>query len=832
MIFFVIILEKEVFMERYLPKEIEVKWQKIWEEKGVWKADICEDKEKFYILEMFPYPSGDIHMGHVRNYTIGDVISRYLRMQGYNVLHPMGWDAFGMPAENAAIAKKTHPAVWTYKNIEKMRSQLKRLGFSYDWDREITTCKPDYYRWSQWFFLKMYEMGLAYKEESFVNWCPFCETVLANEQVIDGKCWRCGESVVYRELPQWFLRITAYAEELLKDMEELYGLWPDRVLAMQRNWIGKSIGTEVIFPVEGDDISIKVFTTRPDTLFGATFVCLAPEHPLVRKISRAKKLEEFLKKVRSLSWEKRSLEKEGLFLERFATNPVNGESIPIYVANFVLMEYGTGAIMCVPAHDQRDFEFAKKYNLPIRVVIQPNGERISSETMERAYEGEGILTNSGEFDGMDSERAKEKISEFLEGKGLGKRTVKYKLRDWGISRQRYWGTPIPIIYCENCGTVPVPYEDLPVILPEDLEFKELKNPLESSHTFLFVKCPKCGNEAKRETDTMDTFICSSWYFLRYTDPKRDDLPFRKEVIDYWMPVDLYIGGIEHAILHLLYARFFTKVLRDMGLFDFKEPFKALLTQGMVVKDGAKMSKSKGNVVSPEEIVEKYGADTARLFIIFASPPERDLEWSDAGVEGSNRFLNRVYRLFFEVYSEIRNSVPNYPRKELSKGLRKLDRSIHLSIKRVSEDISKRYHLNTAVSAIMELLNNMYQANVENRKDKHFPSVMRKAFETLILLLHPFCPHITEELWQKLSKKNLLVFERWPSYDKEALEEEEVTVVVQINGKLRERLKVKPGLLKEEVLSKALSSHIVKKYTDGKEIKRVIYIPDKLLNIVV
>ena len=640
--------------EKFVPKNVEEKWQQFWEESSAFRATRNEDKEKYYLLEMFPYPSGRIHMGHVRNYSIGDVIARFMRMRGRNVLHPMGWDAFGMPAENAAIQHKSHPGTWTYENIEYMRSQLKKLGFSYDWDREIATCHVDYYRWEQLIFLKMYEKGLAYKKNSFVNWCPKCETVLANEQVEDGGCWRCDSEVVQKELDQWFLRITDYAEELLEYTNKLPG-WPERVLTMQRNWIGKSSGCEIDFALEGGAGSVRVFTTRQDTLYGATFMSLAPEHPLAMELATSERREEvaaFIDKVKRTDKQVRTaedLEKEGVFTGSYCINPVTGQRMPIYLANFVLPEYGTGAVMAVPTHDQRDFEFAQKYDLPLQVVIQPEGETLDSATMTAAFTDEGVMVNSGPFDGMNSGESKEKIADYLEKEGFGKKTVNYRLRDWGISRQRYWGNPIPIIYCDSCGVVPVPESDLPVVLPMDAKFSgEGGNPLAKVSSFVSVACPKCGKPARRETDTMDTFVQSSWYFLRYCCPRFDQGPLDREETEYWMSVDQYIGGIEHAVLHLLYARFFTKVLRDLGYVNIDEPFINLLTQGMVIKDGAKMSKSKGNVVDPDSLIKVYGADTARLFSLFASPPERDLEWSDQGVDGSFRFLNRVWKLVVRV----------------------------------------------------------------------------------------------------------------------------------------------------------------------------------------
>ncbi|MBI3815417.1 MAG: leucine--tRNA ligase [Nitrospinae bacterium] len=816
--------------QNYNFKEIESKWQKMWEDEGAFRVEEDLSKRKYYLLEMFPYPSGKIHMGHVRNYTIGDVLARFKKMQGYSVLHPMGWDAFGLPAENAAIKHRVHPAQWTKDNIGSMRSQLKMLGFSYDWKREIATCHPKYYKWSQWIFLKMFEKGLAYRKKGLVNWCGSCQTVLANEQVEVGLCWRCDSAVIQKELDGWLLKITDYAEDLLSDCEKLSDGWPERVLTMQKNWIGKSYGAEVDFPVEGFDKVIKIFTTRADTLFGATFMCMAPEHPLVSELVRGTGQEyavsEFIKEVGREDKKMRGAEgaeKRGIFTGRYAVNPMSGEKIPIWLANFVLIEYGTGAIMSVPAHDQRDFEFARKYNLPIRIVIiperTPNHEsRIPNE----AYTGEGYLINSGWFDGLNSAEAQDKIGDYLKEKGIGKKTVNYRLRDWGISRQRYWGTPIPIIYCKECGVVPVPYEDLPVILPTDGDFPpDGRSPLSKDDRFLKVKCPKCSRDARRETDTMDTFICSSWYFLRYTSPGFDDYPVNREAQKYWMPVDQYIGGIEHAILHLLYSRFFTKFLKNIGVVEIDEPFKRLLTQGMVLKDGATMSKSKGNIVAPDDIIEKYGADTARLFILFASPPEKELEWNDQGVEGAYRFLNRVWRLVISQKTEDRSQkteeIPNSQLKRIT----------HLTIKRVTEDV-ERFHFNTAISAIMEFVNALYQ-KPEARSQK---SEVKEAINTLIILLSPFVPHIAEEMWETVGNKNSIMKEPWPSYDPESIKAEEITIVVQINGKVRSRIAVNADMEDEGIKKAALSDVKVKEFIGSKEIKKLVVVPKKLVSIVI
>ena len=816
-------------------KEIESKWQKRWEEKKIFKSDEIPSKKKYYLLEMFPYPSGKIHMGHVRNYTIGDVFARFKKMQGYNVLHPMGWDAFGLPAENAAIKHGVHPVKWTMDNIAYMRKQLKMLGLSYDWEREIATCHPKYYKWSQWLFLKMFEKGLAYRKKGFVNWCSSCQTVLANEQVEDGLCWRCESVVIQKEIEGWFLKITDYAEKLLKGCEKLASGWNERVLIMQKNWIGKSYGTEVDFPVEDSDKAIKIFTTRQDTLFGATFMCMSPEHPLASELGRGTKQENAVKKfaeeIASEDKKMRSAEeteKKGVFTGRYAINPMNKEKIPVYLANFVLIEYGTGAIMSVPAHDQRDFEFARKYNLSIRVVINPPDKNLDAKTMSEAFAGEGYLVNSGQFNGLNSKDALDKIGDYLKNNKIGKKTVNYRLRDWGISRQRYWGTPIPVIYCDTCGVAPVPYENLPVILPTDIDFPtDGKSPLVNNEKFIKVKCPKCKNDARRETDTMDTFICSSWYFLRYTSPRYDDYPVKNEAVKYWMPVDQYIGGIEHAVLHLLYARFFTKFMADIGLASTDEPFTNLLTQGMVVKDGAKMSKSKGNVVDPDDIIDKYGADTARLFILFTSPPEKDLDWSDQGVEGAYRFLNRVWRLVTEC--RMRNAecgIKDNSESQIQNS--ELRRVTHLTIKKVTEDIEKRFHFNTAISAIMEFVNVLYQNSEFRIQNSEF----RKAVNTLIILLSPFAPHIVEEMWEMMGNKGSVIKESWPSYNPEFIKSEEITIIVQINGKVRSRLTVNTDISDDDLKNTVLSDIKVKEWTDHKEIKKFVMVPKKLVSIVI
>jgi leucyl-tRNA synthetase len=815
---------------KYDPKKIEPKWQKYWDSNKLFKVREDRTKKKYYLLEMFPYPSGNIHMGHVRNYTIGDVVARYKRMRGFNVLHPMGWDAFGMPAENAAIANNTHPAKWTYANIDAMRSQLKQLGFSYDWDREIATCAPEYYRWEQWLFLKMYAKEMAYRKESFVNWCEACLTVLANEQVEAGLCWRCGQQVRQKKLWQWFFRITDYSDDLLAHSDKLPG-WPEKVTTMQKNWIGKSFGAEIRFSVEKRDEVIAVFTTRHDTVFGATFMCLAPEHPLTTQLSRGtpqeKPVAEFVERMSMQDRSDRAVEefeKEGVFLGVHCINPLSGRRIPIYTANFALMEYGTGAVMAVPAHDQRDFDFAKKYGLDIIVVVTPEDETLDADTLSEAYVGEGVMINSGEFNSMDNKKAMEEIATFLEKNNQGKKAVSFRLRDWGISRQRYWGAPIPIIHCENCGVVPVPEEDLPVVLPEAAEMLEGGNsPLPQLDSFVKVDCPKCGrSDARRETDTMDTFVESSWYFDRYCSPDFHSGMFDPQAVDYWMPVDQYIGGVEHAILHLLYSRYYTRVLNDQGLVKFKEPFTRLLTQGMVCKetvscpkhgyllpeevkvaDGArfckhcdnpatlgrveKMSKSKKNVIDPNILLEKYGADTTRFFCLFAAPPERDLEWSEQGVEGGYRFLNRVWRLATEWMDQVKDiSTFDGSPAALEGAIRELYKKAHQTIMKVTRDIEDRYHFNTAISAIMELFNTM--SDIKRAKNNAQQArVMRFAMETLTLLLSPIVPHFAEELWERLGNTSSVLLAKWPSFLEEALEKDELVIVIQVNGKLRSKL---------------------------------------------
>jgi leucyl-tRNA synthetase len=821
--------------EKYIPSRIEEKWQKYWEVAKSFKATEDKAKNKYYLLEMFPYPSGRIHMGHVRNYSIGDVIARFKRMKGFNVLHPMGWDAFGMPAENAAIQNNSHPAKWTYENIDYMRGQLKKLGLSYDWDRELATCDVEYYKWEQLLFLQMYKKGLAYKKNSSVNWCPTCETVLANEQVEDGCCWRCDSGVAQKELEQWSFRITDYAEELLENTNRLSG-WPERVLTMQRNWIGRSIGCEIDFPLEEHLAAIKVFTTRQDTLFGATFMSLAPEHPLALELTTAANMAvvtAFIEKVKKTDRIRRTaedFEKEGVFTGSYCINPVTNLRMPIYLANFVLTDYGTGAVMAVPTHDQRDFEFARKYAIPLKVVIQPPGETLNAETMTEAFTGEGIMVNSGRFDGMNSNQAKEQIADYLEKEGIGRKTVNYRLRDWGISRQRYWGNPIPMIYCDLCGPVPVPEKDLPVVLPMDATFTgEGGNPLAKVDSFVNVTCPQCGEAARRETDTMDTFVQSSWYFLRYCCPDFACGPLDKAKTEYWMSVDQYIGGIEHAVMHLLYARFFTKVLRDLGYCDIDEPFTNLLTQGMVIKDGAKMSKSKGNVVDPNALIERYGADTARLFSLFAAPPEKDLDWSDQGVDGSFRFLNRVWKLVYETLP-ITGRAAQLDVTGLTNEGRVLRRQVHKTIRKVTEDIEERFHFNTAIAAIMELVNTL-QAFEPKNSPQNAP-VVKEAIESVVLLLAPFVPHFAEELWSMFGHDKGADQSGWPAYDPAAVVDEELLIVVQVNGKLRGKVTVAASAAEDEVKGAALAEERVKPFIDGKDIRKVVYVPGKLVNIVV
>ena len=867
----------------YDPQQIESRWQQRWAEQKLFETEADAARKKYYVLEMLPYPSGDIHMGHVRNYSIGDALARYMRMKGFNVLHPIGWDAFGLPAENAAIKSQRHPAEFTFAHIDRMRAQLKRLGFSYDWRREFATCVPEYYRWNQWFFLQMYERGLAYRKHSRVNWCPKCCTVLANEQVVDGCCWRHEDTpVVEKELEQWFLKITAYADQLLDHMKDLVR-WPERVLAMQQNWIGKSLGTEVEFtveaPVETLRRPLRVFTTRVDTIFGCTAVFIAPEHPLVAEmIARSpspENLRSEVERVKASAVRARvevNLEKQGVFTGFTARNPYNGGSVQIWVANFVLMEYGTGAVMAVPAHDQRDFEFCTAYGLPIRTVIvpadgealkkaeegrgfSPAGPRPSTEINEKnigdtlvggaeapplgAYVDYGRLVDSGPYTGLTSEQAIERMTRDAEAQGFGKGTVQYRIKDWGISRQRYWGTPIPMVYCDSCGIVPVPEKDLPVILPPHVTFTGTgESPLAQVAEFVQTTCPQCGGPARRETDTMDTFVDSSWYFYRYTDPKIDTAPISREKVRYWFPVDQYIGGIEHAILHLIYMRFFSKVMQDIGLVDSPEPVARLFTQGMVIKDGAKMSKSKGNVVDPTEMCAKYGADTVRLYMLFAAPPEKDLEWSDAGIEGASRFLQRVYRLVGRHAGSVGGvtaaitSETGDAASPLSVEERRLLRKAHQSLRHVTDDMEGRWHFNTDVAILMEFVNELIEMEPAVTAGSIRPSALKNALETLVRLLALFSPHVADELWEALGHSEPLLDVAWPAYDAALAAEEEIEIPVQVNGKLRARIRVPAGAPEEELRRRALAEPKVRQAIEGRQRVRVIVVAQKLVNIVV
>ncbi|WP_294519186.1 leucine--tRNA ligase [uncultured Anaerovibrio sp.] len=825
-------------MEKYMPQQIEKKWQKKWLESKAYKTEMDPKKPKYYTLEMFPYPSGNLHMGHVRNYSIGDVLARYKTMEGFNVIHPMGFDAFGMPAENAAIKHGVKPSDWTYSNMDNMKRQQREMGLSYDWDREVATCRPDYYKWTQWLFQLFYKRGLAYKKKAYVNWCETCGTVLANEQVIDGLCWRCDNEVVKKDLSQWFFKITDYADVLLKDLDLLKG-WPERVKIMQDNWIGRSEGLEFDFDIPDLKEKLSVYTTRPDTAYGVTFVALAAEHPLVDKIceanpDKAEEIKAFVKKVQSQSDIERTSsesEKEGVGTGVYVINPFNGKKAEIWVTNYVLADYGTGAVMGVPSEDQRDWMFAKKYNLDIIITLQPKDQTLKLEDMTEAYvDKAGVLVNSGEFDGQDIKTAMKGIMDKAEKEGFGKRRVNYRLRDWLISRQRYWGAPIPVIYCEDCGEQLVPEDQLPVMLPENVNFEAgAVSPLAQCEEFVNCTCPKCGKPAKRETDTMDTFICSSWYYLRYTDPKNDQKPFDKDKVNYWAPVDQYIGGIEHAILHLLYSRFVTKVLRDEGLVDFAEPFSNLLTQGMVLKDGSKMSKSKGNVVSPEEIIGQYGADTARLFIMFAAPVERDLDWSDEGVAGSFRFLNRVWRILGQFEDKIKSAADEYDISSLTAEEKDLRHVLHVTIKKVTEDIRDRFMFNTAISSIMELVNEFYK--FQNSATVN-AGLVREVAVNLLKLLAPFAPHMTEELWSELIGDGSVHAQKWPVCDEAATVTAEVEIVLQINGKVRDRIMIATGISREEMEAAAKNNSRVQELTAGKTIVKMICVPDKLVNVVV
>ena len=872
--------------ERYSPAEIEGRWQAAWNQSGIFRVGEDPTRPKYYLLEMFPYPSGRIHMGHVRVYTIGDLLARFKRMKGFNVLHPMGWDAFGMPAENAAIAANVHPAKWTYGNIDLMRRQLKMMGLSYDWERELATCDPKYYRWEQLIFLKLLEKGQAYRRRSLVNYCPDCQTVLANEQVEQGACWRCGSEVVQKEQWGWFLKITDYAQELLDHTHKLPG-WPERVLVMQRNWIGRSEGARIRFPLAdkpaGPDLPdhIEVFTTRPDTVWGATFMSLAPEHPLVLGLSRGTAqqaaVDEFVARVKKQNVLERTdegQEKLGVFTGGHVVNPLNGKKIPVFAANFVLMEYGTGAVMAVPGHDERDYEFAVKYRLPIVEVIQPDDPAVGTLAKGEAWTGDGVMINSGPFDGLRSAEGKRAIGAWLAERGLGGLTVNFRLRDWGISRQRYWGAPIPVVHCPKCGVVPVPEKDLPVVLPMNVSITgEGGSPLERLAEFTEATCPGCGGPARRETDTMDTFVESSWYFMRYCSPGCDTDVFDREAVKYWMPVDQYIGGIEHAILHLLYSRYWTKVLRDLGYCSCDEPFERLLTQGMVCKNlwvcpqhGAlnankidmadpeapkcrlcgslltatgpreKMSKSKANTVDPEEMIRKHGADTVRLFCLFAAPPEKDMDWSDEGIQGAQRFLNRVWRLVMDNLDELTQARHVGGTAEMAAAparLRDLWRKTHVTIKKVGEEIDQRWHFNTAIAAVMELVNEAYLVLADEalRSQALFWPTLKAAAEAMVVLLSPMTPHLCDELWSRMGGRGVLLSQGWPGYDPEAVKTEEIVVVLQVGGKVRDQITVPADIGEAELKELALGNERVRKFLAGRPVRKVVVVPGKLVNVV-
>lgn len=817
----------------YKPEQIELEIQQYWEDNKVFKAVEDPNKEKYYCLSMFPYPSGRLHMGHVRNYTIGDVISRYQRMQGKNVLQPMGWDAFGLPAENAAIKNNVPPAKWTRENIDYMRDQLKRLGLGYDWDRELATCDADYYRWEQWLFTKLYEKGLVYKKTAAVNWCPNDLTVLANEQVIDGCCWRCDTAVEKKDIPQWFMKITDYADELLDELDNLEG-WPDQVRTMQRNWIGRSQGVEVSFGLEGRDEKLDVFTTRPDTLMGVTYVAVAAEHPLATEAAQKhENVAAFIKECAMTDTAEASMEtmeKKGIDTGLKAIHPITGDHVPVFIANFVLMGYGSGAVMAVPAHDQRDYEFATKYGLSINQVIEPVANKecdlAEIDLSTAAFTAKGKLVNSGEFDGLTSEDAFEKIAAYLEKNKAGEKRTTYRLRDWGVSRQRYWGSPIPIINCDKCGEVAVPEKDLPVVLPEDIEFEGVGSPIKKMPEFYETTCPTCGGKAKRETDTFDTFMESSWYYARYASAGNDEAML-DERANYWLPVDQYVGGIEHAILHLLYARFFNKLMRDVGLTTNDEPFKNLLTQGMVLKDGVKMSKSKGNTVDPQGLIEQYGADTARLFMMFAAPPEQSLEWSDSGIEGASRFLKRLWRLAFD-HVEVGSTVA-LDVDVLNVQQKAIRLVTHETIAKVGDDIGRRYTFNTAIASVMELINALSKFKDDSEQGR---AVMHESLQAIVLLLSPIVPHITHEIWQVLGNDSSLLDQTWPKVDESALVKDSLQIIVQVNGKLRSRIEVAASASKDDIETTAIEDENVMKFTDGKQVVKVIVVPGKLVNIVV
>ena len=868
-------------MREYNFKEVEQKWQEKWNSNTLFKTnDKVEGKENYYVLEMLPYPSGNLHVGHARNYTIGDVIARYKKMKGYNVLHPMGWDSFGLPAENAAIQHGAHPATWTKSNIENMRRQLKLMGLSYDWDREVATYTPEYYRWNQWIFKRMYDKGLVYKKKSTVNWCPDCQTVLANEQVEDGYCWRHSKTkVIQKDLEQWFFRITNYADELLTGHEELREGWPEKVLAMQKNWIGKSFGTEIVFTVAETGEKLPMFTTRIDTIHGVTYCVVAPEHPIIEEIIKVNpSIKEAIHNMRNMDMIERTAEgkeKNGVFTGWHVINPVTGDKVQLWAADYVLMNYGTGAVMAVPAHDERDFAFAKKYNLPRKVVINGYNKEtkeeiiINADEMTAAMTEEGVMTNSGEFNGMNSKEALEKIADYVTAKGVGEKTVKYRLKDWGISRQRYWGTPIPALYCEKCGMVMEKDENLPVMLPEDVEFTGNGNPIETSEKYKHAVCPVCGGPARRETDTMDTFVDSSWYFLRYCDPKNIELPFGSEAVNAWTPVNQYIGGVEHAVMHLLYARFFTKVLRDLGLLKANEPFKRLLTQGMVlgpsyysekenrflfahevrtagdkaysIETGEelvikveKMSKSKNNGVDPEVMIKKYGADTTRLFIMFTAPPEKELEWNENGLAGAARFLNRVWRVVLENVEMIKDEKIDY--SKLSKEDKALVRKLHQTIKRVTEAIEDNYHFNTSIAGNMELINDVYdfRNNVlgTEKESTESQKVFGEVLRNIVIMLSPFVPHFCDELWEAMGEEGFLFNASWPEYDEKLTVADEITMAIQVNGKVRGSISVERTASKEDIEKMALAVENVQKHTEGKTVAKVIVVPGKIVNIVV
>ena len=820
--------------DHYNPQEIEPKWQARWAEQQLYRTPEDDTRPKFYCLEMFPYPSGDVHMGHVRNYTIGDSLARYKRMRGHSVLYPMGFDAFGQPSEAAAVKNNTHPALWTYQCIDRMRAQFRRLGNSYDWDREVLTCDPAYYRWNQWFFLKFLEKGLAYRAEAPVNWCPKCEFVLSDEEAAGGECWRCDGPVTKRRLTQWFFRITDYADRLLDDLDQL-AEWPDRVRVMQANWIGRNEGIEFDFEVVGCEDKIPVFTTRIDTVFGITYVVLAPEHPLVDKLVAGTAQEAAVAAYRQKVGGRTNVErlaeatKDGVPLGVQAVNPANGEAVPVWIADYVLMDYGTGAIMAVPAHDQRDLEFSRQQGLPVRVVIQPPGETLDADTMESAFVDPGVQVNSSDFDGLPSADAKINIAEWFEQRGLGKRVVNYRLRDWLISRQRYWGTPIPIIYCDKCGVVPVPESDLPVVLPPDLPYTSTGSVLPSTESFVNTTCPTCGGQARRETDTMAQWIESCWYLLRYADPHNDKMPFSRKAADRWLPVDQYIGGIEHAVLHLLYSRFFTKVLCDMGMIEFQEPFTRLFTHGMLLKDGSVMSKSTGNIVAPDEVIDRCGADTLRTYILFIGPPGQEADWQEGGIEGISRFLNRAWRA---VAGRTDAFDPDW-RERITEAATPaaitLRRKTHQTVRRVTNDID-RWHFNTAVSAMMELVNAMTEVT-DASAEADLRVAYSEACEQLPLLLAPFAPHLAEELWSRLGKPDSVHLATWPEWDEAIAREEHLTIVVQVNGKLRDRLTVAPGTPNSDLEKQALAAPKVQAYLEGKSVRQIIVVPDRLVNIV-